>query len=141
MLGKLALRNVMRSARDYLVYFLTMTVVAAIMFAFHSLIFSEEIMQLYKTALLLAVLIGLASFFVVLIVAWLINYMVRFILEKRSREFGIYLLIGMKKKEISRLYMRESLVLGAAAFAGGIALGMLLQQILLAILYSSIHME
>ena len=79
MLGKLALRNVMRSARDYLVYFLTMTVVAAIMFAFHSLIFSEAIMQLYKTALLLAVLIGLASFFVVLIVAWLINYMVRFI--------------------------------------------------------------
>ena len=61
MLGKLALRNVMRSARDYLVYFLTMTVVAAIMFAFHSLIFSEEIMQLYKTALLLAVLIGLAA--------------------------------------------------------------------------------
>lgn len=141
MFAKLALRNVMRSARDYLVYFLTMTVVAAIMFAFHSLIFSEEIMQLYKTALLLAVLIGLASFFVVLIVAWLINYMVRFILEKRSREFGIYLLIGMKKKEISRLYMRESLVLGAAAFAGGIALGMLLQQILLAILYSCIQME
>lgn len=141
MLNKLALRNVMRSARDYLVYFLTMTVVCAIMFAFHSLIFSEEIMQLFEVAMLLAVLIGLASFFVVLIVAWLINYMVRFILEKRSREFGIYLLIGMKKKEIARLYMRESLVLGAGAFAGGIALGLLLQQILMAILYSCIQME
>lgn len=66
--------------------------------------------------------------------------MVRFILEKRSREFGIYLLIGMKKKEISRLYMRESLLLGIAAFAGGLALGMLLQQILMAILYSMIMM-
>lgn len=141
MLNKLALRNVMRSARDYLVYFLTMTVVCAIMFAFHSLIFSREIMQLFEMAVLLAALIGLASFFVVLIVAWLINYMVRFILDKRSREFGIYLLIGMKKKEISRLYMRESLVLGVGAFIGGIALGMLLQQILMAILYSCIQME
>lgn len=141
MLNKLALRNVMRSARDYMVYFLTMTVVAAIMFAFHSLIFSKEIMQLYEVALLLPILIGLASFFVMLIMAWLINYMVHFILEKRSREFGIYLLIGMKKKQISRLYMRESLVLGAGAFAGGIALGMLLQQILMAILYSCIQME
>ncbi len=141
MLSKLALRNVMRSARDYLVYFLTMMLVTAIMFAFHSLLFSREIQQLFEMAVLFAVLVGLATFFVVLIVAWLINYMVRFILEKRSREFGIYLLIGMKKKEISRLYMRESLLLGAAAFAGGLALGILLQQILLAILYSMIMME
>lgn len=141
MLSKLALRNVMRSARDYLVYFLTMMLVTAIMFAFHSLLFSKEIQQLFEMAVIFAVLVGLATFFVVLIVAWLINYMVRFILEKRSREFGIYLLIGMKKKEISRLYMRESLLLGAAAFAGGLALGILLQQILLAILYSMIMME
>ena len=94
MLNKLALRNVLRSARDYMVYFLTMMLVTAIIFAFHSLIFSEDLRQLFEMALILAVLIGLASFFVVLIVAWLINYMVRFILEKRSREFGIYLLIG-----------------------------------------------
>lgn len=141
MLGKLAFRNVLRSARDYMVYFLTMMLVTAIMFAFHSLMFSEEVQQLFEMSMLMAVLIGLATFFVVLIVAWLIHYMVRFILEKRSREFGIYLLIGMKKKEISRLYMRESLLLGIAAFAGGLVLGMLLQQILMAILYSMIMME
>ncbi|HBA51011.1 MAG TPA: ABC transporter permease [Lachnospiraceae bacterium] len=141
MLGKLAFRNVLRSAKDYMVYFLTMMLVTAIMFAFHSLMFSEEVQQLFEMSMLMAVLIGLATFFVVLIVAWLIHYMVRFILEKRSREFGIYLLIGMKKKEISRLYMRESLLLGIAAFAGGLALGMLLQQILMAILYSMIMME
>ena len=141
MLNKLALRNVLRSARDYMVYFLTMMLVTAIMFAFHSLIFSEDLRQLFEMALLLAVLIGLASFFVVLIVAWLINYMVRFILEKRSREFGIYLLIGMKKKEIAKLYLRESLLLGVGAFGGGLLLGLLLQQILLAIIYSCNQME
>lgn len=141
MLNKLALRNVMRSARDYMVYFLTMMLVTAIMFAFHSLMFSEDLRQLFEMALLLAMLIGLATFFVVLIIAWLINYMVRFILEKRSREFGIYLLLGMKKKEIAKLYLRESLLLGAGAFVGGLALGMLLQQVLMAILYSCIQME
>ena len=141
MLNKLALRNVLRSARDYMVYFLTMTVVSAIMFAFHSLMFSEELRQLFEMALLLAMLIGLATFFVVLIIAWLINYMVRFILEKRSREFGIYLLLGMKKKEIAKLYLRESLLLGLGAFGGGLLLGMLLQQVLMVILYSCIQME
>ena len=43
MLNKLALRNARRSMRDYLVYLITMTAVAAMMFAFNSLIFSEDI--------------------------------------------------------------------------------------------------
>ena len=102
MTAKLAFRNVKRSARDYLVYFLTMTFVAALMFAFNTVVFSESVGRMFEVAGLMAAMIGMATFFIVLIVAWLINYMVRFILEKRSREFGIYLLIGMKKKE--RMY-------------------------------------
>ena len=75
------------------------------------------------------------------IVAWLINYMLRFIMEKRSREFGIYLLLGMGKRQIAQLYMRENMLLGAAAFLVGLMFGMLVQQILMAVLYSMILME
>lgn len=141
MISKLAFRNVKRSARDYLVYFLTMTFVTALMFAFNSLIFTKDIEEMFEVAGLMMALIGLATFFIVLIVAWLINYMVRFMLEKRSREFGIYLLIGMKKKEIARLYRRENLLLGACAFIIGMFFGVLLQQVILAILYSMIRMK
>lgn len=141
MLGKLAFRNVRRSARDYLVYFLTMTFVTALMFAFNSLIFTRDIEEMFEVAGLMMALVGMATFFIVLIVAWLINYMVRFMLEKRSREFGIYLLIGMRKKEIARLYKRENILLGACAFLLGMALGVLLQQVLLSILYSMIQMR
>lgn len=108
MFGKLAFRNVRRSARDYLVYVLTMTFIVALMFAFNSIIFSRDIQKMYELAGMMAAMIGIATFFIVLIVAWLINYMVRFMLEKRSREFGIYLLIGMKKKAgIQTLYERK----------------------------------
>ena len=125
MTGKLAFRNMRRSARDYLVYFLTMTFVTALMFAFNSLIFTEDIEKMFGVAGIMAALVGLATFFIVLIVAWLINYMIRFMLEKRSQEFGIYLLIGMKKKEIARLYIRENALLGIAAFLLGMVLGVL----------------
>ncbi len=141
MLGKLAFRNVRRSARDYLVYFLTMTFVTALMFAFNSLIFTKDIEAMFEVAGLMMALIGLATFFIVLIVAWLINYMIRFMLEKRSKEFGIYLLIGIKKKEIARLYQRENALLGAAAFIIGMGLGVLLQQVIMAILYSMIQVK
>lgn len=138
MLAKLALRNVRRSAKDYLVYFFTMTVVVALMFAFNSLIFSKEIRDSFQGVEIMEVMLGLATFFIVLIIAWLINYMMRFILEKRSREFGIYLLLGMEKRQIAKLYMRESVLLGAGAFLAGLVFGVLVQQILMAILYSMV---
>ena len=141
MLSKLAFRNVRRSARDYLVYVLTMTFIVSLMFAFNSIIFSKDLQKMYEMATLMIVMISIATFFIVLIVAWLINYMVRFMLEKRSREFGIYLLIGMKKKEVSRLYMKENVMLGVCSFVIGMGLGMLLQQVLLVILYSIVQLE
>ena len=141
MLGKLAVRNVKRSARDYLVYVITMTFVTALMFAFNSIIFSQDIRKRVDQVGIMAALVGLATFFIVIIVAWLINYMVRFMLEKRSREFGTYLLLGMKKKEISRLYLRENMLMGAGAFGFGLLLGVLLQQILMAVLYTMIQTD
>ncbi len=141
MLGKLAWRNMRRSAKDYLVYVLTMIMIAALMYSFNSLIFQNELSQYFEFEGLMAVMIGLATVFIVLIVAWLINYMVRFMLEKRSSEFGIYLLLGMKKKAVSRLYMRENLLLGAIAFAAGLVAGVLLSQVLMAVMFSMVGME
>ena len=136
MLNKLALRNVKRSMRDYLVYLITMIAVAAMMFAFNSLIFSKDIQEMCSEAMVLGAMLGMSTFFIVLIVAWLINYMARFMLEKRSREFATYLLIGLKKKELSRLYMKENLLIGTAALLLGIGLGTLLQQIIMTVFYS-----
>lgn len=141
MLGKLAWRNMKRSARDYLVYILTMTVVTALMYAFNSLIFQNALTGYFELEAMMEMMIGLATFFIVLIVAWLINYMVKFMLEKRSSEFGIYLLLGMKKKTVSRLYMRENLLLGGASFILGILFGLLVQQVLMAVMFAMVRME
>lgn len=140
MLGKLAFRNMKRSAGDYLVYTLTMTVVTALMYAFNSLIF-QNIIETSEMAIMMKAMLGMATVFIVLIVAWLINYMVHFMLEKRSAEFGIYMLLGMKKKTISRLYMRENILLGTLSFIVGIPLGILFQQVLLAAMSAMVYME
>lgn len=136
MRNKLAFRNARRSMKDYLVYLLTMAAVAALMFAFNSLIFSEDIQRMCSEAVVLTIMLGVVTFFIVLIVAWLINYMAKFMLEKRSREFAAYLLIGLKKKELSRLYMTENLLIGTAAFILGMAVGILLQQVIMTVFFA-----
>ena len=143
MLNKLAFRNMKRSIRDYLVYILTMTVVTALMYSFNSLFFQNELATYFslEDVDMMSVMIGLATFFILLIVAWLTGYMVRFMLEKRSTEFGIYLLLGMKRKTVSRLYIRENILLGCVAFLLGCVLGVLLQQILFTVMFSMVRME
>ena len=138
MFSKLAFRNVQRSMKDYLVYVLTMTAITSFMYSFSSLFFDTELSGTFEMVGIMQGMVGLATFFIVLIVAWLINYMVGFMLEKRSTEFGIYMLLGMKKKKIANLYMRENLLLGMAAFLPGIAIGILLQQMMMAILSNMI---
>lgn len=124
---KLSVRNMKRSVRDYLVYMLTMILVTALMYAFGSLIFQNELQKYFELEDTMGMMVGLATFFIVLIVAWLINYMMKFMLERRSTEFGIYLLLGMKKKTIVRLFKRENLLMGGISFLIGVSVGVLLQ--------------
>lgn len=135
MLSKLAFRNVKRSVRDYMVYLLTLMVITGLMFAFNTMLFLPDIQKMGMEATILAVMLGIATFFIFLINAWLINYMVRFMMEKRSREFGTYLLLGMKRKQLANLYIRENVILGCIAFVLGLVLGIFLQQILMSIFY------
>ena len=63
MFGKLALRNVRRSARDYLVYVLTMTFVVSWMIAFNSIIFSKDLQKMYEMAAIMAGGVGICPIF------------------------------------------------------------------------------
>lgn len=147
MLNKLALRNARRLWKDYLNYFLTLCMITALTFSFHSLLFSKDIYEmihfgnngeLSTAGTMLVTFMAVSTVAILIIVAWLINYMTRFILEKRSREFAIYLLSGMKKKQIAALYMKENFYLGISALFAGLLLGSGLQQILFYVFYKSI---
>jgi hypothetical protein len=139
MLQKLSLRNAKRSAKDYVIYLMTMAAFAGLMFAFHSLLFSKELRPAgsgsFEVTVTLYVMLGMADFFIFFIVAWLIHYMVRFMLEKRSREFASYLLFGLEKKQVAKLFIRENWIMSLVSFGLGIVIGLFLQQIILTMYY------
>lgn len=135
-LSKLSLRNARRQARDYLVYFATVVMAAALLYSFNGLVFSGEVRQLSEGMDTLPLVIVLASVVVVCIFGWLVSYATGFMLSRRSRELGTYVLIGLTNKQVARLFFLENLAVGGAAFALGLALGGLLYQILRAILFA-----
>ena len=63
-------RNASRSFRDYRIYTATLTAVSALMFAFHSLMFPEDILKLCEDGgLFIGSMIGAAAFFIVFILS------------------------------------------------------------------------
>ena len=133
---RLSLRNARRQARDYLVYFVTIVMVAALIYSFNGLIFSQEIKNLAAQMTTLPMMIVLAGIVVIGIISWLVSYTINFMLGRRSREFGIYVLIGLENGQVARLFFLENLVVGGCALALGVLLGNLLYQALRAIILS-----
>ncbi len=132
-LSKLSLRNAQRQARDYLVYFVTVVMAAALLYSFNGLVFSQEIITLSKSISVLPLMIVLASVVVVCVFGWLVAYATRFMLLRRGRELGLYLLIGLENRQLARLFFLENLTVGGCALVLGTALGGLLYQVFRAI--------
>ncbi len=133
-LSKLSIRNAKRQAGDYLIYFVTIVIVCAMLYAFNCLVFSEETHKLSGMMDNMTAMIVLASIAVVFIIGWLVSYTTGFMLSRRSRELGTYLLIGLENKQVARLFFLENLSVGGVALLFGIPLGNLIYQALRAIL-------
>ena len=127
-LSKLSARNAKRQAKDYLVYFVTVVMAAALLYSFNALTFSQEIKTLSKSMEMLPVMIALATVVVVCVFGWLVAYATRFMLLRRGRELGTYLLIGLENRQVARLFFLENLAVGGCALALGTVLGGLLYQ-------------
>ena len=132
-LSELSIRNARRQARDYLVYFVTVVIAAALLYAFNGLVFSNELKNLSQMMDNLPLVIVMVSIVVVCVFGWLVSYSTRFMLTRRSRELGTYILIGMTNKQVARLFFLENLAVGGIALILGMALGGLLYQMLRAI--------
>lgn len=129
---KLILKNVQKNIRDYLIYFLTLTLSVSLFYAFNSIsdqpVFSEMGMTrslLYKQ---LGIMISSLSVVIAVVLAFLIIYANQFLLKRRKKELGIYMMLGMKKGRISRVFAGETLCVGVIALVAGLILGFALSQ-------------
>ncbi|MCF2597047.1 FtsX-like permease family protein [Pseudoflavonifractor phocaeensis] len=127
MFFKLALRNVRRSFRDYGVYLLTLTFGVCLFYTFNAIEGQGAMVYLSRNdnpmVSSILMLIDIFSVFVAVVLACLILYADRFLLRRRKRELGTYLLLGLTQGQVSRLLFLETGVVGLLSLAAGLALG------------------
>lgn len=99
MLGKLAVRNTKRSIKDYLIYLITITISFSLILAFNLIASSDKVVELSTGMGSFKTVLTFINAVIVFVVCFLINYTTRFMFEKRSKELGTYMLLGIKKKK------------------------------------------
>ena len=140
MLSKLSIRNVKRSLKDYLIYMVTITLSFSLIFSFNLIAFSRDLTELSEHMENFKYAILFVSMIVIFVVGWLINYTMHFMFEKRSKEFGTYMLLGIKKKEINKLFLLENIFLGSIAVVLSFFIGTLFSILLSAIIMNIFEM-
>ncbi len=129
---KLIMKNVGKNIRDYQIYFLTLMISVSVFYAFNSIsdqpAFSE--MGMTKTLLYdqLGILLSTLTVLIAVVLAFLIIYANQFLLKRRKKELGLYMVLGMKKGRISRIFAGETFCVGVIALVTGLCLGVALSQ-------------
>lgn len=135
MFFNLAWRNAKRNRSENLIYFLTLVTAVASFYIMLSLgnqdvmrflgeIESDAVNRLLTTLMPAVYLSSLVFLF------FLVVFANKYQLEFRSRELGLYLIFGMKKKRLFLQLMAEGLITSFLALCGGIICGGFLSEII-----------
>lgn len=132
MLCKLAWGNVRRAGRDYLVYLLTLTLGVTVFYAFNTISMQVDIAGIDEKGLaqVMGSILGDLTYFLAGVMAFLMVYANNFIMKRRTKEFGLYQVLGMGRGRVATIMALETVIVSVVAFVAGIVLGVGLSQLM-----------
>ena len=132
MLFKLSIKNMKKSFKDYAIYFITLVLGVAIFYMFNSLDSQQAMLQVSQSQrdiiTMMIRMLEFVSVFVAVILGLLIVYANNFLINRRKKEFGIYMTLGMGKRQISKIILFETILVGILSLIAGIVIGIFASQ-------------
>ncbi len=127
MLFKLSARNLKKSIQNYVVYFVTLIIGVAIFYVFNSIEGQSVMLNVSEYTLeiidMMVEALSVVSVFVSFVLGFLIVYASSFLMKRRKKEFGIYMLLGMNKRKIAAVMVIETVMIGIISLAIGLLVG------------------
>lgn len=120
-LSKLVLRSMKKNMKHYYLYFFALIFSVTLFFSFVTLQNNADVLETVSKSGTATAGFGAATYILYFIVLFFVLYANHLFMKRRSKEVGLYQLIGMTKGLIVRLLAIESILL----FVGAVILGML----------------
>ena len=136
---RLALTNLKKNRRLYYPYAIMTIVSTAISYIFASLAFHPDLGQV-KGANGVTQVLGFGMIVVMLAVAIMVLYANSFVMKQRSKEFGVYSILGLEKKHLLLMTFLENVVYSTSTILTGLLLGLALDKLFYALLLKTMQM-
>lgn len=119
----MALKNLKNNFLFYALYLLSVSCVITVFFAFTSFSMNTVMLEKISGDGRVETMCNVISIFLMAFVIFYMSYSNRFFLRRRTKELGVYALLGYRKTTVLSLLTTENLLVCFGAFIVGILLG------------------
>ena len=131
--NKLAISNLIKNRKLYYPFALSVILAVTISYLFYSLTFNPKISEIRGGSTIQATL-GFGMFVVTLASAIIVLYANSFVMKNRSKELGIYGMLGLEKRHLISMTFKELVIFGILTVGAGIGVGALFDKLIFAFL-------
>ena len=138
--NKLAISNLIKNRKLYYPFALSVILAVTISYLFYSLAFNPKIVDL-RGASSIQFTLQLGLVVVTLASAIIVLYANSFVMKNRSKELGIYGMLGLEKRHLIGMTFKELLIFGLVTVTAGIGIGALFDNLIFALLLKLAKMK
>ena len=138
--NKLAISNLIKNRKLYYPFALSVILAVTISYLFYSVAFNPKIGDLRgASAIQFTLQLGLVV--VTLASAIIVLYANSFVMKNRSKELGVYGMLGLEKRHLIGMTFKELLIFGLVTVTAGIGIGALFDKLIFALLLKLAKMK
>lgn len=138
--SKLALSNLIKNRKLYYPFALATCLSIAISYIFFSLTFNPNLIKM-TGASAISMVLSLGMVIVSITTSIIVFYANSFVFKNRSKELGLYSVLGLNKFHLFVMVVIELLVFGLVTLILGLGIGLLFDQLIYALLLKIIAMK
>ena len=125
---RLALKGITQNKKFYLPYFLSSIGMIMMYYIIHSLSRSPYVTGMYHGGDI-AMILSFGKFVIGIFALLFLFYINSFLVKRRYKEFGLYNILGMNKRNIAAIVFWESLFVSIGSIISGICLGIIFSKL------------
>lgn len=139
-LNHIIIRNLRKNLKNYYLYVFALIFSVALYFSFVTLQYDASLTEV-ENSIKGAAAIGTSSVLLIVIVAIFLLYANTIFIKRRSKEIGLFQLIGLTKGKIFRILSVENFILYFGSMIIGVLIGFLGSKLILMILFKIIGVD
>lgn len=138
--NKLAVSNLIKNRKLYYPFALAVLLAVTISYLFYSLTFNPKMVEM-RGGSSIQFTLQLGLIVVTLASAIIVLYANSFVMKNRSKELGVYGMLGLEKRHLISMVFKELLIFGGLTLAAGLGLGALFDKLIFALLLKLMNMK